>query len=185
MKELFNIKNIELDKLKMDNYKYIRNVEYQNYYKDLSSKEHYRLLTHISNYFSNEIFIDIGTFKGCSALALATNKCNEVYSFNIVKETDLNKLPENCIFILDDILKENYKDLILKSKLILLDTNHDGVFEISFYEHLKKMNYKGYLLLDDIFLNSEMMSFWKNIELDKLNITQLGHSTGTGVVFFN
>ena len=59
------------------------------------------------------------------------------------------------------------------------------MFEISFYEHLKKMNYKGYLLLDDIFLNSEMMSFWKNIELDKLNITQLGHSTGTGVVFFN
>jgi hypothetical protein len=47
------------------------------------------------------------------------------------------------------------------------------------------LGYKGYLLLDDVFLNKEMVEFWNLIELDKQDLTNLGHATGTGVVYFN
>jgi len=66
-----------------------------------------------------------------------------------------------------------------------LDTFHDGTFELKFYNHLKSINYNGYLLLDDIKLNKEMIEFWNQIELDKEDLSYLGHSSGTGVVYFN
>ena len=41
-----------------------------------SGVEHYRLLAHISTYYENETILDIGTFKGGSALALSFNNNN-------------------------------------------------------------------------------------------------------------
>ena len=85
----------------------------------------------------------------------------------------------------DDISNGSYDELILNSKIILLDTFHDGTFELKFYNHLKSINYKGYLLLDDIKLNNEMVEFWNQIELEKQDLTHIGHVSGTGVVYFN
>lgn len=184
MKQLFDIDNTTLDNLDMSRYNLISNSEYQKYFTDASSKEHYRLLTYLSNQFNGESIIDIGTLKGCSALALSTNLSNKVYSFNLSEQKELNTIPENCEFILDDISNGSYDELILKSKLILLDTFHDGTFELKFYNHLKSINYKGYLLLDDIKLNSEMIEFWNQIELEKQDLTHIGHASGTGVVYF-
>jgi predicted O-methyltransferase YrrM len=184
MKQLFEIDNITLDNLEMSRYNLISNLEYQQYFTETSSKEHYRLLTYISNQFNGESFIDIGTLKGCSALALSTNLSNKVYSFNLSEQKELNTIPENCEFILDDISNGLYDELILNSKIILLDTFHDGTFELKFYNHLKSINYKGYLLLDDIKLNNEMVEFWNQIELEKQDLTHIGHASGTGVVYF-
>jgi len=160
MRELFNIDNNTLDNFDMSRYSLISNLEYQKYYTEKSSKEHYRLLTHLSQQLNGEIIIDIGTLKGCSALALSFNLSNKVYSFNLSEEKELNTIPENCEFKVDNIL-------------------------IQFYNHLKQLGYKGYLLLDDIFLNKEMVEFWNLIELEKQDLTSLGHATGTGVVYFN
>jgi hypothetical protein len=49
---------------------------------------------------------------------------------------------------------------------------------------LISINYKGYLLLDDIHLNFEMERFWGSITKEKYDITNIGHITGTGVVYF-
>ena len=166
-------------------FSYINNVEYQEYYKNISSKEHYRLLTYLSNSFNNVTFIDIGTLKGSSALALSTNKQNKVYSFNVSNQLELNKLPENVEFVIDNIINGKYDEIILSSKFILLDTFHDGSFESEFLNYLKKLKYIGVLILDDINLNNEMRFFWENIKEDKTNISNIGHSSGTGVVFFN
>lgn len=180
-----NITNNDLDSINMENFKYINNKEYQGYFISPSSIEHYRLLTYISNNLSNSTFIDVGTLKGSSALALSTNKTNTVYSFNLSEELDLNLLPNNINFIIGDILNEKYKNIILESKLILLDTFHDGTFEKIFYEYLKEIKYKGVLLLDDIKLNNEMVNFWNSITNDKTDISYIGHITGTGIVYFN
>ena len=186
MKELIlNLTNKILDELDMKMSELINNDEYQNYYNEISSKEHYRLLTYISNSYSDINIIDIGTLKGCSALALSTNKTNKVYSFNIGNQLELNTIPENIEFIIDNIINGNYDNLILDSPIILLDTFHDGVFEKEFIDYLLKIGYKGNLLLDDIHLNTEMKEFWNQINLDKKDITSFGHLTGTGVVFIN
>ena len=52
--------------------------------------------------------MDIGTLKGCSALAFSINQTNKVRTFNVGNELDLNLLPSNVEFIIDDILKFEY-----------------------------------------------------------------------------
>ena len=184
MKEFFkNITNEVLDDLDMGLYQTINNEEYQNYYLDKSSREHYRLLTHISNNFNGETFVDVGTLKGSSALALSTNKQNKIYSFNLSNQLELSSIPENITFVIDNVINGEFDNILLSSKFILLDTFHDGGFELEFLNYIKSLNYKGVLILDDIHLNSEMKFFWENINEDKLDITHLGHASGTGVVF--
>lgn len=179
-----NISKQELDSLDMNMSNFIDNTEYKEYFTGFSSMEHYRLLTYISNNMDNSILIDIGTLKGSSALALSSNKTNKVYSFNLHDELQINSLPDNINFIIGDILDDKFLSLILKSKVILLDTFHDGSFEKMFYEYLKFIGYKGILLLDDIKLNNEMIEFWDSIDNDKDDISHIGHITGTGVVYF-
>jgi hypothetical protein len=183
--EFLNITNTELDLIDLElESKKINSLEYQGYFTSRSGAEHYRLLSHISLNNNNITILDIGTLKGCSALAFGVNKTNTVYSFNLGNELDLNTKPDNIHFLIDDILKEEYQDLILKSKYIMLDTFHDGVFETLFLNHLTNINYKGFLLLDDINLNLDMINFWSKIDLEKFDITNIGHATGTGLVFF-
>jgi hypothetical protein len=185
MKEFItNITNNELDSIDMYQSIYIENKEYQDYFNSPSSIEHYRLLFHISSNISDSILIDIGTLKGSSALALSVNQTNTIYSFNLSNELELNHLPSNINFVIDNVLDEKFKTIIQQSKVILLDTFHDGSFEKVFYNYLKEINYDGVLLLDDIKLNNEMIEFWDNIEKDKTDISHIGHITGTGVVYF-
>ena len=72
----------------------------------------------------------------------------------------------------------------MNSKYIMLDTFHDASFEKEFLNHLIKLNYKGFLLLDDIYLNDEMKIFWSSMKLEKYDISKIGHVTGTGLVSF-
>lgn len=182
---IHNITNKNLDSLNMKNYEYIDNTEYINYYLEKSSQEHYRLLTYLSNNIDNSIILDIGTFKGVSALALSSNMSNTIYSFNLGQELQLNTLPKNINWIIDNVMNDQYKNIVYNAKIILLDTYHDGIFEKLFYDYLKNIHFKGILLLDDIKLNKEMIDFWNAIELDKEDISYLGHITGTGIVYFS
>ena len=163
----------------------INSQEYRNYFISESGKEHYRLLYWISQTNQNKILLDIGTLKGCSALALSFGFSNSVKSFNISNQLDLNKIPENVEFIIGNILDSRYESLVLSSSYILLDTFHDGTFEKQFVDYLSSINWKGYLLLDDIFLNNEMKNFWNSLDRDKTDLTSIGHITGTGLVIFS
>jgi hypothetical protein len=179
------ITNQELDEIDLNLLaEVIINQEHKNYFLEKSSTEHYRILSYISEKNDNLFFLDVGSFKGLSALAFSKNKKNFVFSFDLANLVELIEKPQNAEYIIDDVTKNEYIELILKCKYILLDTMHTGEFERHFYNHLKKINYKGYLLLDDIKLNQEMIDFWNYIDLPKKDISNLGHTTGTGVVFF-
>jgi hypothetical protein len=183
--DFLSITNEQLDNIDLFPYSQrINSSEYQGYFMSKSGQEHYRLLAHISQTNDLVDILDIGTLKGCSALAFSVNQSNKVFSFNTGNEFDLNYTPLNAEFIIDDILNGEYNEVILGSKYIMLDTYHDGTFEKEFYDHLVSINYKGYLLLDDIHLNFEMKRFWGSINKEKYDITNIGHITGTGVVYF-
>jgi hypothetical protein len=180
-----SITNEQLDNIDLSIYsERINSLEYQQYFMSRSGQEHYRLLAHITQNNNNIDILDIGTLKGCSALAFSINQENKIRSFNIGDELDLNHIPSNTEFFIDDILNKKYENYILGSKYIMLDTYHDGTFEKMFYDYLVLINYKGYLLLDDIHLNFEMEKFWGNINKEKYDITNIGHITGSGVVYF-
>jgi hypothetical protein len=145
-----------------------------------AGKDHYRLLVWISKQFSNSIFSEVGVYKGFSGCALSNNLSNKVYGFEIVDCIN-SDLPENYTLIFGNVLQN--ERIIKKSSLILYDTVHDGNHEIEFINWLKSINYKGVVIFDDIFLNEQMKSFWNSIELRKQDITEIGHWSGTGVVW--
>lgn len=153
-----------------------------------AGRDHYRLLSYISSLYDNINICDVGTKHGLSAIALAT-PTNKVYSYDIVDKLD-SQIKDaandiNCTFFLDNCLeKDEHKSRILSSHILMLDVDHDGVFEDSFYSFLKENNFSGILILDDIHLCDPMKDFWNSITESKFDVTQYGHFSGTGIVSF-
>lgn len=148
--------------------------------------EHYRLLSYLSKNVNDIVFIDAGTNLGHSCMALAQNKKNKVITYDIVYKNFLffNEYG-NIEFKQLDINKES-SEIIKSAKIILLDIDpHDGIQEKKFTDYLFEINYKGYLICDDIFLNTGMKDWWESIQIEKYDITELGHFSGTGIVNFN
>ena len=181
-----NITNEELDVIDLNKLSNsILESEFKQYFLDKSGKEHYRLLAYLSTLYSNKPILDIGTYKGCSSLALSYNSSNTIYSFDIGNYRAIKDVPNNISYIIGNILDNSYNDTILNSPLILLDTHHTGEFERLFFNHLLKLNWKGWLILDDIYLNDEMVDFWNSIDKNKRDISHIGHFSGTGVVILS
>lgn len=151
-----------------------------------SITEHYRLLSYISKNYNNEILIDAGTNFGHSCMALAQNKNNKIITYDIFnKDFEFFKEYGNIEFKMLDINKES-KELLNSAKIILLDIDpHDGIQEKKFTDYLFNINYKGYLICDDIFLNDGMRNWWNSIQIEKYDVTEVGHFSGTGIINFN
>lgn len=173
-------KNIEIDNVNL--IEYLLPHDNNKYFLKKTGEEHYKFLSYLSTVTDDILILDIGTYLGHSAIALSFNSKNTVNSFDVQMVRNVNN-KENINYYIDDVFK--YRDLVLSSKIILLDTNHTGEFEQDFFNFLIDINYKGILILDDIHLNKEMLMFWDAIKIDKLDITKIGHVTGTGLVFFN
>ncbi len=75
-------------------------------------------------------------------------------------------------------------EVLNETRFIMLDTDHDGKFENIFYDHLISSGFKGILFCDDIHLNPHMESFWNRITHEKVDLTSIGHNTGSGLVIF-
>ena len=168
--------SIDLAELETDLDPFVKQYFYLN-----SGVEHYRLLAHISSYYNNETILDIGSYKGGSALALSFNKNNTVISIDIENHLELSINRSNIEFKILNIL--DHPNLIQKSKLIMLDTAHDGLFEKELYTYLTESNWNGIIIADDIHLNKPMRKWWKSIENKyKYDITEFGHHSGTGLI---
>lgn len=149
--------------------------------------EHYWLLSELAKQVpNNSTVLDVGTYLGYSALALSTNENINVVTVDIVDEIQYNlpKQKENIKFLIEeDIISKLPK--YINCPIIMLDTNHEGEFEELFVQKLIDLNYKGILICDDIHLNEPMKKFWSNISLRKQDISNLGHWSGTGIIFFD
>jgi hypothetical protein len=139
-------------------------------------KQHYRLLSYFSTLFDNCNIIDISSHRGNSALALSYNKTNTVYSFDIVDNIRSNvKKIDNIKFFNDNLFEtagiEKWKETILLSPFIFIDVDpHNGHMELLMYKYLKKIDYKGFVIWDDIWYFKEMRdNFWYN-DLTLLNL---------------
>jgi len=167
---------------------------YEEYFSACGA-QHYRLLSYFSSLFHHSNIIDIGTHRGNSSLALSYNKTNTIHTFDIVSNINPHIMAhtDNVICYKDNIFDEEtannkYKELILSCPFILLDVDpHDGGNETIFYEYLKKIDYKGFVICDDIWYFKEMRdNFWYNIShVERYDLTHLGHWSGTGIINFN
>ena len=155
----------------------------------LEVKEHYKLLAYLSSFFNNEIIVDIGTYRGLSALALSYNSSNKIITYDIIDNfngykniiTPENK--ENIEFRIKDCRIDT--DVFKNTNFVMLDVDpHDGIQERDFFKFFEEIGYEGIVVLDDIYVNKEMNDFWNNIKQPKLDLTDIGHWSGTGIVLF-
>lgn len=163
-----------------------------------SGKEHFKLLAYLSTKFDNIQIVDIGgTHKCRSSLALSYNPTNSVTIFDTIFEIDNNSplIKKNNIHYNNDYKNqnifdklENYKNTLLNSTIIFLDLDkNDGINEFKLYEFLKINDYKGFIICDDVWHSENVRNnFWYKVEDDyKYDITEFGHSIGTGLITFN
>jgi hypothetical protein len=73
--------------------------------------------------------------------------------------------------------------VLTDAQVIFVDGPKDGVFERSLLANLHRIGVKPgtLLILDDIRL-WRMLDIWRKIAKPKLDVTSLGHYTGTGLV---
>jgi hypothetical protein len=155
--------------------------------------EHYRLLAYLSTMFEGRALFDIGTHYGDSAHALAYNAANRVLSFDVVDRISSHRRKrQNITYQLADLFdpatRDIWKDELLGSALIFLDVDpHEGAREHEFVEWLRSNDYRGLVVLDDIWHFKSMRDrLWYRIEdRHKLDVTHVGHWSGTGIVAFN
>lgn len=176
---LNDLLNVDLSDLK----KFVVDSDDGKLFENPCGDQHYRLLAYISSILpdGSRVF-EIGTRWGVSSVALSKNPNVSVTTCDIEDQSNYVKR-KNVKFIQADgfDLLEEYKDV----ELIFMDVDpHDGIQEEKMVKKLIDIGFKGILLLDDINLNTNMKKFWNSIPFDKFDITQFGHYSGTGIVFF-
>ena len=189
----------------------------QSSYKAYGSDiEHYcAILTHLSTYFNDSIIVDLGTLYGNSAAALAYNKSNKVYTYDIEHRAEASEKFEseefkNIEYIIGNCIENNWqgtvtsqayalaqnriipfktdREIFLSSKLIFLDVDpHDGIQEAAVLNFLVENDWKGIMVCDDIGQqHPPMREWWNNIELPKCEIiNRYSSGSGTGIICFD
>jgi predicted O-methyltransferase YrrM len=159
--------------------------------------EHYRLLAALVKLLQPQSVIEVGTFRGLSALALkrflpADGKINtfDVVPWDSIRETCLHpedfeddRLRQQIGDLSDAAVFELHRSLIQQTELLFVDGPKDGVFERKLLQQLETVDFHKPLLLvmDDIrFWN--MLATWQDIARPKLDLTSFGHWSGTGLV---
>jgi hypothetical protein len=175
---------LDIRNLSMDSINRLKAKSRTNPYFDIYPKEHYCLLTNISDQLPDGTKVaDIGTYDGMSALALSSNPKVKVITIDVTSDSLIIENIPNITYLLGSW--EKYISQILKCEVVFFDTDHLGVQEHAFHNELVKNNYSGYAIYDDIHLNPFMEEFWNSIEQDKIDATHIGHWSGTGIVLFN
>jgi predicted O-methyltransferase YrrM len=160
------------------------------YFDKKAGEEFYRLISFIaSKYPAGSKFVDIGTYYGLSATALASNKDCSVVTYDVYDHitedesvTTVKNIP-NVEFRLKDCIDDMHE--LASADVIIIDVDpHDGIQEQEMLEKLREVGFRGLMILDDINLNDAMKKFWTNITEKKVEATKYGHWSGTGLVMF-
>ena len=149
----------------------------------------YYLLKYVSDFFENELILDLGTNYGHSSLVLASNNKNHVETYDVVRDLtgdELTRIRKDFnitfnILNVENIPLEKYKE----AKVIYLDTIHNGVHERKVFDIISRSGFEGILICDDINFNHEMDMFWKSIDVCKMEMEGFRGTHGIGIVFFD
>ena len=144
-----------------------------------AGKDHYRLLRYIGETFQGTIY-EIGTHRGASSTALSGGTRKIItYDIQAWEKWEISTNEYRVKNPIEDIAE------ISQAGLIFYDTAHDGKVEREFVNGLTEHNFSGIVVFDGIHLNDPMKQFWSELEYPKEDWTDIGHWSGTGIVFFS
>lgn len=157
---------------------------------------HYRLLAAFVKHFKPKSVIEVGTFTGVSFLSLteclasdASLVTYDIVPFDRITGTHLRKTDFNTTNrqqIVGDLANEEFfrtqADRFRNCDLLFVDGPKDNQFEYQFWDLLTRSGLKPgcFVIFDDIRL-VQMLRFWNDLKLPKLDLVSFGHYTGTGV----
>lgn len=155
--------------------------------------EHYRLLPGLCEVLKPEVAVEIGTFTGLGALALA-QVCPRVVTFDLLpwesfgttalREADFTGtgVEQRLGDLSDPSIFAGERDLLAQADLIFVDGPKDGRFEPAFLQLLLPVVREtgAFLVFDDIRV-VPMVRFWRELDMPKLDLTSFGHWSGTGL----
>lgn len=172
-------------------------IQFGTKWPDIWPGEHYKLLAALIRLTKAAAVVEIGTFLGLSALAMKKYQPpgGKVVTFDIVP---WRSLPGTCLKdrdFIDDGLEQvladlanpdvfaNYAGILSHADMIFLDGPKNRTFERAFLQQLMKLRFAkpALLVIDDIRLWN-MLDIWHEIPFPKLDVTSLGHFSGTGLV---
>jgi predicted O-methyltransferase YrrM len=155
--------------------------------------EHYRFLRALVMVTKPKLILDVGTYHGASALALAVEG-SRVVTYDIVSLNEIGNGYTGLVEGNSDIeqrignLAESEFFLsqateISEADLILVDGPKDGKFEYEAVPNILNEMHPGSLLVLDDIRFANMQELWKSIPFPRIDVGCFAHSTGTGVVF--
>lgn len=166
----------------------------QRRWAELWPGEHYRLLPTLASEIGAHRVVEVGTFTGMGAIALR-DAGPEVVTYDI---TPWRQVPGSILEEGDfgpGRLEQRIGDLaapayfssqlgtLRGAQLIFVDGPKDRVFEPAFWSLLAPaMAGSGAVVLFDDIRVANMVSFWHSVGLPKLDITSVGHWSGSGLV---
>ena len=163
----------------------------------------YQLYAFLSTLFDDKIILDIGSQCGNSALSLSYNESNHVRSYEIDSGHPSIQFCQHTISR-DNITWKNYdfredesRDGVCqidydKVAIILIDIDPHGMKvagkeeELRMIEHVLEKGWSGVIILDDIYKGCQKQDFWNELSIPgwtKIDVTELGHSSGTGILY--
>ena len=157
--------------------------------------DHYRLLSSIAKLVKAKKVVEVGTYTGMSAITFLDAQC-EVTSFDIVstfefkdciiQDEDLQGGKLNLVVdnIYEDHIFDKYVEVFLDADIIFLDGPKFGGFEQKILPKILNLDFKKdtIVVVDDINMK-EIKILWYKLTCPRLDLTLLGHISGTGVIF--
>ncbi len=161
---------------------------------DVWPGEHYKLLPALARSWGAKTVVEVGTYRGASALALSTEpSIEQIVTFDLLPwsqfdptylttsdvgariQQELGDLADPSVFAL-------HAPLINSAEMLFIDAPKDGVFEPRFVELLLRASpsVDQLVVFDDIRVLT-MIELWRGLPLEKLDATSLGHWSGTGL----
>lgn len=159
--------------------------------------EHYKLMAGFVKVLQPKVLIEIGTDTGLSSLAMKKYlpPDGKLVTFDLrpwreVPEHDLveadfadGRLEQRIADLADpDVFEEN-RSLLQRAQLFFIDGPKNLTFETALMKHLRTIQFDQppILIFDDTRLTS-MLKFWYELPMPKLDLTGLGHWSGTGMI---
>jgi predicted O-methyltransferase YrrM len=159
--------------------------------------EHYRLLAALVAVSGASQVVEVGTATGASALALLHGGAEKVTTYDIIPWSEYpGSVLDSADFgprleqRIGDLAGESFgaqqRSTLEDADLIFVDGPKDAAFEPAFLGSLLGGSRARpcLLVLDDIRL-PPMVPLWRALEVPKLDVTSLGHWSGTGLAEIN
>jgi predicted O-methyltransferase YrrM len=166
----------------------------QRQWADEWPSEHYRMLPLLARQVGARCVVEVGTFTGMGSLALLDSDA-EVVTYDIVP---WQSIPDSVLTQSDftsgrleqrigDLSRPGYfgeqLETLRRAQLIFVDGPKDRVFEPKLWALLSRaLAGTGAIVLFDDIRVANMVSFWHSVASPKLDVTSIGHWSGSGLV---